>query len=511
MSGLLRSFDSDFNALAAKHGERTALIIPAEVDPVGISYSELQDKIQRCITFYRSRGLKPGDVIFSLMPNSAETIVCFLAAISGGYGFAPLPCVASKREIERWTGLVKPRLCLTTGLVGEDETAAIRRTGTPLELIVADSSFTWLPGERAKEGSAPGARVYLSTSGTTGEPKAMVIDANRLWSSGQAFMKFHGLSGAQLTFWNYLPMSYLGGLFNLTLIPLSTGGSIVIDETFSGKTVLQFWQTVARFGVDALWLVPAIVRGLTSMAERTAPASGAASGRGIRAAFIGTAPIDLAAKRKFENIFGFPVLENFALSETTFFSSETAANGELRGEGSVGEILPYADVKFVKTSADAGAPSEILVRSPFLFLGYLQPDGNLSLPLDPEGYLPTGDLGELNKDNILVITGRIKDFIKKGGYLVPLREVEVLAEQHPSVRQAAAVRTAHAFYGESFDLYLTLSPEAAKTSLDEIGRYLHQNLIKYKWPEKIVAVEEFPRTPSGKIQKHLLAGARKID
>lgn len=82
-------------------------------------------------------------------------------------------------------------------------------------------------------------------------------------------MKFHDLKDAQLRFWNYLPMSYLGGLFNLALIPLSTGGSLVIDETFSGKTFLQFWQTVERFDINAIWFVPTIARGLLSMAERT--------------------------------------------------------------------------------------------------------------------------------------------------------------------------------------------------------------------------------------------------
>lgn len=512
MSGLIRSFEHDFEALVKKHGCETAVIVPAEIDPLHITYDRLNELVERCLVFYQEKGLKSGDVIFSLMPNAAETVVCFLAAIAGGYGFAPLPCIASRREIDRWIGLIGPKLCVTTSLITRDGENTMKESGIPTTFIDSDGNFNWLPAysvNSAKSGAkAAGARVYLSTSGTTGEPKAMVLDANTLWSSGVAFMKFHDLKDAQLRFWNYLPMSYLGGLFNLALIPLSTGGSLVIDETFSGKTFLQFWQTVERFDINAIWFVPTIARGLLSMAERTPANIARGYGSKLKATFIGTAPIDLETKKKLEQTFGLKTFENFALSETTFFTTETADNYEVREEGSAGEILPYADVKLVSLedsdATDAEAPKQVFVRSPFLFKGYLQADGTLALNLDSEGYFATGDLGELTANNILRITGRFKDFIKKGGYLVALREVEVLAEQHPAVHEAAAVKVKHGFYGESFDLYVTLAPGFDDGALGEIVPYVHKGLIKYKWPERILSIKEFPKTLGGKIQKHLI-------
>src|ERR1700733_4854592 len=193
MSGLIRSFEHDFGALVKKQGDKTAVIVPAEIDSLNISYNQLQVLTERCLRFYSEHNLQPGDVIFSLMPNSAETLVLFLCAILGGYGFAPLPCVASRREIERWISLVKPKLCVTTDLITKEGEAALLESRIPTQSIVTDLQFAWLPQAPPAAAKAEGAKIYLSTSGTTGEPKAMVIDANRLWSSGHAFMKFHGL------------------------------------------------------------------------------------------------------------------------------------------------------------------------------------------------------------------------------------------------------------------------------------------------------------------------------
>ena len=164
-----------------------------------------------------------------------------------------------------------------------------------------------------------GGKLIITTSGTTGAPKAILIDGDRLWSAGLAFLELHALKQSRLRFWNYLPMSYLGGLFNLALIPVASGGSFVVGEPFSGKTFLGFWQNIERYGVDALWMVPSIVRGLISLAERTKSLQPPPP---IRNCFLGTASITLSEKTKFRNLFGIEMLENYGLTETTFLTSE---------------------------------------------------------------------------------------------------------------------------------------------------------------------------------------------
>ncbi len=501
------SFAVDLARLADRQPDAPAVLVGTSLAPKTITYGSLANLVDRAIALYGQLGFGAGDSVVSLMPNSVEALVAFLACIKGGYGFAPLPCTASPREIQRWLRLIRPRLCLTTELVAAEVGGTVREADLPLLQVNADAEFSWLPANAPKLCAGTQSRLYLSTSGTTGEPKAIVLDGDRLWASGCAFTQFHRLHGTPLRFWNYLPMSYLGGLFNLGLIPLCIGGSTVIDESFSGRTFLQFWQTIERFEVDALWLVPTIVRGLAKMSEKMQPEALRLRGKRIRTAFLGTAPIDLATKRKFEAMFGITMLENFALSETTFLTSEVEGKLNKRVEGSMGEVLPYADLKFVPVPGTDGRPGalEIHAKSPYLFLGYLGSDGNVESPLDVDGFLPTGDLGHLGVDKQLVLDGRKRDIIKKAGNLVSLREAEVLAQSHEAVHEAAAGPIPHDFYGESYVLVVVLKPGRREEELAEVSSFLHENLVKYKWPERLVARKDLPRTDSGKVKKHVLA------
>jgi acyl-CoA synthetase (AMP-forming)/AMP-acid ligase II len=436
--------------------------------------------------------------------------------MANGMGYSPLPCVATPREVESWLSMVGPRHCLYSPLVKEEVRAAISATGIAATEVVADGSLQWLPREERRADASGGAKLLISTSGTTGTPKAMVIDTDTLWSSGHAFMQHHGMVGSRLRFWNYLPMPYLGGLYNLGLIPLCVGGSTVLDEPFSGRTFLTFWQTVQRSQVSALWLVPSIVRGLVTLAERTHRNDVASFGDDIKIAFLGTAPIRLETKRRFEELFNISLLENFALSETTFFTTETKATIPYRKEGSVGEVLPYVDIKFAdvpcndEVSTEVSRTSEILVRSPYLFSGFLSEQGETVRELDEDGYLATGDLGHLDETGNLIIDGRRRDIIKKGGYFISLREVELLAEKHEFVTEAAAVQVTHDFYGEGYELYLCSDSATSESARDQIQAWIRSQIVKFKWPERIVFCKAFPKTASGKTRKHLVAAASKV-
>src|SRR3990167_10839401 len=135
-----------------------------------------------------------------------------------------------------------------------------------VETIDINGSFTFTNNEKIS--SVETGKLIVPSSGSTGEPKAIALGGDRLWASAKAFIHYHHIDSANtgLRFWNYLPMSYLGGLFNLTLIPLAAGGSIFIDSTFNGKTFLGFWAAIERYKIDSLWLVPSVLRGLLTLA-----------------------------------------------------------------------------------------------------------------------------------------------------------------------------------------------------------------------------------------------------
>lgn len=512
MTEYSRFFCDDFAELVARQGDAPALLINSALTPEQLSYQELQQQIRRCLYLFEQLGLQPGDNIAALLPNSVDTIVIFLACLAGGLGFAPLPCTSTPNEIHRWHKLIKPKQWLWSDLVSQDSWTTLFELHTPSLKILTDHLLAWLPAEFApwpQRSRAQFSRVYLQTSGTTGQPKAMVIDGNCLWSSGHAFIHWHNPESQPLRFWNYLPMSYLGGLFNLTLIPLACGGSTVIDQAFSGKTFLGYWQTVERFKISALWLVPTIVRGLLQLAQLTRKSLTSTQRSNLFFAFLGTAPIDLATKQSFEQQFGITLLENFALSETTFFTSEHHDQDlTQRCEGSVGCPLPYVEFKFQASSIDneneLGSPTkEIWIKSPFCFLGYLDEQGALTSGRDQDGFFATGDLGYLSENNQLVVYGRKRDIIKKGGYLVYLREIEATIQLHPSVTEACAVKISHPFYGEAYRLFVVIKNGQDLTE-QKLESWLHQELVQHKWPEGIIILNSLPKTTSGKIMKHLL-------
>ena len=493
----VRSFINDFMRLVDKHSDKVAIL---DSDHRHITYRKLIDYVENAQTLLAKFGMKSGDTVVALLPNAIETLIMFLACLRGGYTYAPLPCTATIMEVCQWRDLTKARLCLMASPVSisvQEKLACMEWTTLT---IAIGGDFDWLGNDSAIP--CEGGRLLIASSGSTGEPKAIVLDGDRLWSAGCAFLQYHNIDSTEIRFWNYLPMSYLGGLFNLGLIPLAAGGSIFIDEPFSGKTFLTFWSTVERFKINSLWLVPSILRGLLTLVERVGQPMPRTC---VERCYLGTAPISLAEKQKFSQFFGIEPLENYGLSETAFISSERHNALALRKQSGVGTVMPDVDIKLSNVDVDGVTLHEILVRTPFMMLGYLDKSGYIELPLDDDGFLRSGDFGQISDGQLLII-GRRRDIIKKGGILVPLREIELLAETIDGILEAAAVRVSHSFYGESYELYIILKQptEDEKIFVDNFSREFHEQLARHKWPERVVLCLDFPRTASGKIQKHLL-------
>jgi acyl-CoA synthetase (AMP-forming)/AMP-acid ligase II len=344
--------------------------------------------------------------------------------------------------------------------------------------------------------------LFLYTSGTTGEPKALVFDSDRLWAASRAFAVHHDFLDSDSRFLNILPMFYLGGLFNLCL-----GGSVVIADAFSGRSYLQFWREVEKFEINVLWLVPTILRGLLRLAGSGASPRGDSREK-IRGCFLGTAPADLPLKERFEATFGIPLLENYALSETVFITSETLGSQAQRTDGSVGEVLPFVDLRCVRSHTDSGdhLPGEIEVKTPYLFLGYVNGDGQMECPTTEDGYFATGDLGRMSERGTLLYEGRTRDIVKKGGHMIVLREIEVLAEKHPLIEEACAVPISHEFLGEDYVLAVTVRSKVDDGDpLAALRTWLKGELAQFKLPGDIIERTGFPRTVSGKIVKRGLA------
>jgi acyl-CoA synthetase (AMP-forming)/AMP-acid ligase II len=218
------------------------------------------------------------------------------------------------------------------------------------------------------------------------------------------------------------------------------------------------------------------------------------------------APTRPEEKERFETELGVPLLENYALSETTFITSELVADRvATRGSGGVGRPVPWVQLAFDNASSLSGPP-EIRVRTPYLFDGYFEAPDRIHLPTDDKGFFPTGDLGELDAGGALVLRGRSKEVIKKGGYLLVLRDIEEIAVGHPSVLESVAIGVPHDFYGEAPVLCLRLRDGAVpREALLQVRAAVIERLAKFKWPTEIVVLRAFPLTESGKVKSSELA------
>lgn len=500
MDRVINSFFEDFVQISGDYKDDVLVILDSDREK-SFTYGEIYNYIARAGLFLSNKGLNKGDTLVTILPNSVEAFVVFVTSAAYGINYAPLPCTVTEREFNNWIRLVDP------GLVIRKENICEFHSSVSCVEIECDGDFEWLNSESkgmCESDYYAGSKVYLMTSGTTGIPKAMSIDINTLWSSGRAFADYYKLGDSKVRFWNYLPMSYLGGLFNLAMIPIACKGSFVISEPFSGKTILNFWEFVIRHEITAIWFVPTIVQGLLKIMKMVGTKSVDGYIDRLRIAFIGTAPIKISVKREFEEILRMPLFENFALSETTFLTAETKDNIRYREQSSVGRALPYVDIK-IKEIEGVDGIGRIWVKTPFIFEGYLDENGKTHIELDSDGYFDTKDLGSFNEDGILVLSGRSRDIIKKGGNFVSLVEIESIVSQLPEVEECAAVPVEHEFYGESYLLFVVPSGDSASEYLsDRIRSWLINNIVPYKMPERILICDSFPRTASGKIEKKVL-------
>jgi long-chain acyl-CoA synthetase len=272
----------------------------------------------------------------------------------------------------------------------------------------------------------------------------------------------------------------------------------VLAPQMDALTLLRFWKPVVRHAVNTLWIVPTA---LASLLRCDRDAGGAEyCRRCIRTVCVGTAPLQTATKLAFEERYGVELLESYGLSELLFISSNATAFA--RKPGSVGRVLPGVEVAFGAADGDGAIGGEIRVRTPWLMDGYL--DEQTSRPLRPsgDGWFPTGDLGVLDEDGDLFITGRIKDLIVRGGFNVSPRAVEAVLLSHEAVDQAAVVGVPHEFYGEEVTAALVLR-DGRSLAADRPGieAFCRGRLSAHAVPTRYVELDALPANAQGKILK----------
>ena len=461
------------------------------------------------------RGITYGDRIAILFPNCAEFAAIYFASIFMGAVVVPINHNLTDRDIAYIFGNSRAKHILyAPSLVGKIPEVAIRSKlciipehekdkvhadidNDTIDLKMLKASPSFIPLKNYEEDDLV---AIMYTSGTMAYPKGVAHLLKNMFANAQAFIEQVKVTD-QARFYATLSMSYMAGFFNLLLLPFLAGASVIISNTFDAKTAINYWEVPMKYKANSLWFIPTIMSMLLKI-DRDATGQDYCR-KHIRHAFVGTAPLPVKIKLEFEKLYGIRVLENYGLSETLFVSTESPDLPY--SKGSVGRCIKGIDVRIVDEKGDTsnpGAEGEILIKTEYPMKGYLDIETGEINP--PAKWFETGDIGFIKGQN-LYITGRRKDLIIRGGINISPRAIEEELVKHEAVDEVYVVGIPHEIYGEDIAVVLKLKAlvnlEDVKASL---ATFAQKNLAPHQQPAIYINIDDFPRSVTGKVQKHRL-------
>ncbi|MFZ0761252.1 MAG: class I adenylate-forming enzyme family protein [Candidatus Sulfotelmatobacter sp.] len=495
--------------------EEQAFLVDA-VTSRAITYREFHRQACALAAQLRGRGLTKGDRVAVMVPNCCELAVLYFACIYLGAVIVPINPVLTKSDVQFILASCKPALIVTGACcpdAGKGIHASVLRlitaheatqdSNAPDQIGIASLAEVkdFVPLEAA---DGEDIVVIMYTSGTSAKPKALAHKLGRMLRNATAFASAQGIN-QDSRFYLTLSMAYMGGLYNLIMLPFLCGGSVVVDHVFDARSSLHFWDKAKNHEVNALWLAPTVLSILLRMDRgRTGEEFCRAA---VRHVFVGFAPLPLKVKDEFEARYGVRAVENYGLSETLFVtarSRDRLSQGSLTGPGYVGEAVPGVKLRIVDDEEEVvvpGVDGEVQIITPDLMAGYLDADGDL-LEEDSSVWFPTGDVGRLDDQGSLFITGRKKDLIIRGGVNISPAAIEEVLMRIDGIAEVAVVSIPHELYGEDIVAVLKLEERVELESmLDLVVTHARANLAQHQQPARYLAIDELPRTANGKVQK----------
>lgn len=440
-------------------------------------------------------GHTPRRLIMAL-PGGIVNAVIWISALSGGHRLIPLSPDASDEEKARIAQKHRPDVIFverTQDAQGFAYPHAKVMQRQECDNIVELASFC-APIEPVE------GQVCLTTSGTTGEPKGVLLNEHQIAWTASHIQTSHRLT-VQDRGLTVLPFFHVNAPVVSLCASLLAGSTVIIAQRFSRR---NFWAWIERYRVTWVSMVPTIVAMLLDT-ERPAFLPGT-----LRFIRTGSAPLPATDLLAFEARFGIPVIETYGLSEA---ASQVVANPVpplAHKPGSAGQPVgvalricyPRTDVNG-ETLRDVaeGETGEICVAGPSVIGAY---QGHVGSKAFQDGWFRTGDLGYLDKDRYLFIKGRLREVINRGGENIAPREVEEILQKHTAIREIAVVGRPDAIYGEVVVAYVVVEGEWNEEMKQELRQYAIKRLSPPKVPVDYIALKALPRTPTGKVERPLL-------
>ena len=532
-------------ATQRRHGGRPALSFQLVSDPRApaetLSWAEFHARVTQAANLFRRLGVGEEDAVAYILPNCTEVAVAFLGGAVAGIASPINPLLDAEQiaSILRETGAkvvvtlrafpktdIAQKVAEAVGQAPEVNTVLevdlarylprfkrlvvglIRprvRARREVEVLDFNAALDGEPSDALSfaDGKEDRIAAYFHTGGTTGMPK---VAQHRV--SG---MIYNGWIGHRLLFRENdtvicpLPLFHVFAAYPVMMSMIASGAHVVMPTPagYRGEGVVDnFWKLVERWRVSFVITVPTAIAALM---QRKVDADVSS----LQLAFSGSAPLPIELYTRFEQATGVTICEGYGLTEATCLVSINPPGGTKK-IGSVGLPFPYTEVRILKCDAEGNVVSEcgtdeigeICVANPGVVDGATYTDSARNRGLYADGrYLRTGDLGRIDPDGYLFITGRAKDVIIRGGHNIDPAEIEQGLSGHPQVAFVGAIGQPDSFAGELPCAYVELVEGGTATPdelLDHARQHIHERAAVPKYVE---ILDELPKTAIGKVFK----------
>ena len=478
---------SEFDESARKHSSSVALI-----DEAGQSwtYGQLASEVDRLA--FRIDAEVQGPAVGILLLNSRHFLVTMLAIWKAAKVAVPLNYLLQPQDLAfilKDSGM--------SGLVSSaffnDALSKIRPLfGEAGTILMADEPSFIPDGPAMGEGTYVDPALFLYTSGTTGRPKGVELSHDNLISNVRACQSAGNFDSSD-TFLCLLPFFHTYAITGTFLLPALNGCTMVLVDRFQPVKVLDL---IARHGVTCFLAIPSMYRVLAGTESGSDVSS-------LRFPISGGEPLPVAVAEAFQNRFGVDVFEGYGQTEASPVVSLNVPGA--RKLGTVGRPLPGVEVSVWDDKGNEvgrGEIGELMVRGELVMQGYHNlPDETASTITG--GWLHTGDLGAVDADGFITITGRKKDLIISAGENIYPREIEEVLVQHPEVQEVAVIGVPDEVRGEVPKAFV-IRAEGATVDEAALRKFCREQIANYKVPRTFEIVEDLPRNPTGKVLKRML-------
>lgn len=455
-------------------------------------------------------GISHGSAVSIALPNSYAFIVSFLATSYQRAIAAPLNSAYKQDEFEFYIDDLSSSLALVPRGAFEKDGPAVRAArkykaaiaecywdGQEVVLDVKDQGkLKDKRPEKVSQAEPDDVALVLHTSGTTGRPKAVPLSHRNLTRTMKNIVATYELTPKDRTML-VMPLFHVHGLLAGFLAPLLSGGSAIVPEGFSAR---QFWSDFNTYKANWYTAVPTMHQILL----KNPPPSPKPNIRFIRSC---SSPLSPKTFHELEEAFNAPVLEAYAMTEAAhqMTSNPLPHNGK-RQPGSVG-LGQGVEVKILDGDGNEvpqGSEAEICIRGENVTKGYLNNPKANQESFTKDKFFRTGDQGKKDKDGYVIITGRIKELINRGGEKISPIELDNVIATHPAVAEAVSFAIPSEMYGQEVGVAVVAKGGKNITEKD-ITDYVASKLAKFKVPKRVWVLKEIPKTATGKVQRRKVA------